>query len=394
MKTSADFDLVVYGASGFTGRLVAEHLARRYGPGSGLSWAMAGRSGDKLAAVRDEIGAPPDTPLIVAGADDPVALDALAARTRAVITTVGPFQLYGSTLVAACAAGGTDYLDLSGETAWMRAMIDAHEAQARASGARILFSCGFDSIPFELGVLYLQSAARARFGRVLPRVKGRVRVMRGGFSGGTAASGRATAAAARDPGVLSLLRDPFCLTPGFTGPAQPSGMAPAYDPDLEAWTAPFVMAPINTRNVHRSNALQGHAYGTDFVYDEMLVTGPGDTGEAAARAIAARPGLIGGEDDLEPGQGPSREEREAGGYDILFIGHDSEGPRLHAVVTGDRDPGYGSTSKIIVESAICLLEAADVPGGLWTPGAALGLGLVSRLSERAGLGFTIAYPGP
>ena len=195
MNPNAEFDIIVYGATGFTGRLVAEHLAARYGVDGEVKWAMAGRSADKLAQVRDEIGAPANTPLIVADAADPASLRAMVARGKAILTTVGPYQLYGSDLVAACAAAGTDYLDLSGEPTWMAEMIVAHDAAAKASGARILFSCGFDSIPFELGVFYTQRLARARLGHSVPRIKGRVRSMRGGLSGGTAASGAATMAA-------------------------------------------------------------------------------------------------------------------------------------------------------------------------------------------------------
>ena len=192
MNPKGEFDVVVYGATGFTGRLVAEYLARRYGVGGEVSWAMAGRSASKLAEVRDEIGAPADTPLIVADAADPASLRAMVARAKAVLTTVGPYQLYGNELVAACAAHGVDYVDLCGEPAWMRAMIDAHEAAARASGARIVFSCGFDSIPFDLGMLMLQDAMRRQYGSTASRVRGRVRRMKGTFSGGTAASLQAT----------------------------------------------------------------------------------------------------------------------------------------------------------------------------------------------------------
>jgi short subunit dehydrogenase-like uncharacterized protein len=284
------FDLVVHGATGFTGRLVVEYLLQRYPAGSGLRWAMGGRSAEKLAAVRDELGAPADTPLVVTDTGNPASLQALMGCTRLVLTTVGPYQLYGNELVAACAKAGVDYVDLCGEPAWMRRMIDAHEAQAKASGARIVFSCGFDSIPFDLGVFLLQTEMKARFGQPANRVRGRVRKMKGTFSGGTAASLKATlAAAASEPGVLDLLRDPFALTPGFTGPRQPSGSKPMVDEALGegVWVAPFVMAAINTRNVHRSNFLLGHAYGADFVYDEMLVTGPGAKGEAFANAVAA-----------------------------------------------------------------------------------------------------------
>lgn len=391
MNPAAEFDIIVYGASGFTGRLVADYLAQRYGVDGEVKWAMAGRSADKLAAVRDEIAAPANTPIVVADAADPASLDAMVKRTKAVLTTVGPYQLYGNELVAACAAAGTDYLDLSGEPAWMRWMIDAHEATAKKSGARILFSCGFDSIPFELGVLFLQEEAKRRFGAPVPQVKGRVRAMQGSFSGGTAASLKATmAAAAKDPGVLELLRDPFSLTPGAQGPKQPNLNKPAVDPDLDLWVAPFVMAPINTKNVHRSNFLMGHAYGRDFVYDEMMIAGPGERGEAVAKAITEGGAAMGGEGGPKPGEGPSKEEREAGFYDILFLGRGPDGQRIKVGVKGDKDPGYGSTSKIIAETAICLVkDAPGVPGGIWVPGAALGTKLIERLQKNAGLSFEV-----
>ena len=386
------FDLVVHGATGFTGRLVVEYLLRRYPAGSGLRWAMGGRNADKLAAVRDELGAPADTPLVVTDTTNPASLQALMNATRLVLTTVGPYQLYGNELVAACAASGVDYVDLCGEPAWMRQMIDAHEATAKASGARIVFSCGFDSIPFDLGVFMLQKEFAQRFGHAAPRVRGRVRKMKGTFSGGTAASLKATmAAAASQPGVLDLLKNPFSLTPGFEGPRQPSGHKPMVDEALGdgVWVAPFVMAAINTRNVHRSNLLLKHAYGTDFVYDEMLVTGPGEKGEAIANAVAGDKSL-GSDKGPKPGEGPSREERENGFYDVLFLGTDNEGHSLRVSVKGDRDPGYGSTSKMIAEAAVCLLQdAASTPGGIWTTAPALGDKLIARLQANAGLTFAV-----
>ncbi|WCT24979.1 saccharopine dehydrogenase family protein [Acidovorax temperans] len=386
------FDLVVHGATGFTGRLVVEYLLQRYPAGSGLRWAMGGRNADKLAAVRDELGAPADTPLVVTDTTNPASLQALMNATRLVLTTVGPYQLYGNELVAACAASGVDYVDLCGEPAWMRQMIDAHEATAKASGARIVFSCGFDSIPFDLGVFMLQKEFAQRFGHAAPRVRGRVRKMKGTFSGGTAASLKATmAAAASQPGVMDLLKNPFSLTPGFEGPRQPSGHKPMVDEALGdgVWVAPFVMAAINTRNVHRSNLLLKHAYGTDFVYDEMLVTGPGEKGEAIANAVAGDKSL-GSDQGPKPGEGPSREERENGFYDVLFLGTDNEGHSLRVGVKGDRDPGYGSTSKMIAEAAVCLLQdAATTPGGIWTTAPALGDKLIARLQANAGLGFAV-----
>ncbi|MCC2104514.1 MAG: saccharopine dehydrogenase NADP-binding domain-containing protein [Hyphomicrobiales bacterium] len=388
MRGGREFDIVVYGASGFTGRLVAEYLAGR--EGAATRWAMAGRDLARLAAVRDEIGAPSDLPLIAADASNPQSLLGMAKRTRVVLTTVGPYQIYGSDLVAACAAEGTDYADLCGEPAWMRAMIDANDAQAKKTGARIVFSCGFDSIPFDLGVLTLQTEATKRFGKPFARVKGRVRKMRGTFSGGTAASLRATmAAAAKDPNIVALLKNPFALTPGFQGPKQPSGMKPEYDEDFGSWMAPFVMATINTRNVHRTNALTGFSFGRDFVYDEMVITGPGEKGEQIAKGMAAQGSGMEGDKGPKPGEGPSKEERESGFYDLVFLGVGPDGRKLAASVKGDKDPGYGSTSRMIAETALALAEDDTVAGGVWTPGAALGLPLAERLQKNAGIVFTI-----
>jgi len=387
-KTKAEFDIIVYGASGFTGRLVAEYLSKR-----GIKrWAMAGRSAAKLAEVRDLIGAPKDTPLVEADASAPETLTAMCNRARVIITTVGPYQLYGPELVKACAETGTDYVDLCGEPAWMRQMIDAHDETAKKSGARIVFSCGFDSIPFDLGVWFLQQEAIRQNGAPAPRVKGRVRKMQGGASGGTIASLTETMkAAAKDLSIVGLLRSPFALTPGFEGPSQPSGMIPEYDSATGTWAAPFVMAPINTKNVHRSNFLLGHPYGADFTYDEMMMTTIGDAGKAIAEGIAtalksANP--FGEGHQPKPGEGPSAEEREAGFYDILFIGEYPDGKSIRASVKGDRDPGYGSTSKMIAESALTLLEV-DTPGGVVTPGAIMAKPLIARLTANAGLEFAL-----
>mgnify|MGYP006177027851 CR=1 FL=1 len=405
--TPREFDIVVYGATGYTGRLVAEHFVREYGgKPDAPKWAMAGRSKEKLAEVRDLIGAPADTPLVIADASDPGTLDAMCHRTRVVLTTVGPYQLYGDELVGACVRSGTDYADLCGEPVWMRQKIDEHEAAAKASGARICFSSGFDSIPFDLGVLYLQHEAQKRLGQPLVRVHGRVKVMKGGFSGGTAASLLASVeAAGRDPAVARTLRNPYALVPGFEGPRQPDDGVADYDELAQSWTAPFVMAPINTKNVHRTHALRGHPWGTGFIYSERMLTGDGPAGEKRARALARQAkwqnlaldfgptrALIRRFVLPQPGQGPTREQREKGRYEVRFIGVTADGQVLKASVKGDRDPGYGSTCKLISETALCLLEDVDrgmAPGGVWTPGAAMGLALVRRLSERAGLSFSV-----
>jgi len=386
MADATAHDIVIYGATGYTGRLVAEYLHEK--DGHGLRWAMAGRSPEKLAAVRDEIGAPESVPLVVADAEDPDSLRAMAESTRAVITTVGPYQLYGARLVEACVAAGTDYVDLCGEPLWMREMIAMHQDAAKVSGARIVFSCGFDSIPFDLGVLFLQEAAGQAFGGPCSRVRGRVRAMNGEFSGGTAASLGATMdAIGKDPSLVQVLVNPFCLADGFTGPQQPADNKPYEDEVLGQWVAPFIMAVINTKNIHRSNALLGHAYGEDFRYDEMMLTGPGERGKATAEMVAASNPLV-GDNAPKPGEGPSREAREAGNYDLLFVGTTESGDELRVAVTGDRDPGYGSTSRMISESAVCLIEeCGDLSGGFYTPAPAMGQRLINRLVSHAGLTF-------
>lgn len=386
--TSPEFDIIVYGATGYTGRLVAEYLGTHYGPrDDGPKWAMAGRSQEKLEAVRDEIGAPGDTPLVVADAEDMANLEAMCRRTKVVITTVGPYQLYGDNLVAACVKTGTDYADLSGEPAWMAEKIEQHEADARKSGARICFSSGFDSIPFDLGVLMTQKLAKERYGKPARHIRGRVRAMEGTFSGGTAASlGATMKAAAKNPKIINVLRDPFALAPGFDGPGQPSGMVPHYEKDLDKWAAPFVMAPINTKNVHRTNFLLGHPYGEDFQYDEMILTSPGETGRKMAEAAAEMMKNPFGAKPPKPGEGPSREERENGFYDVLFVAEMDDGETFHYGVKGKYDPGYGSTSRMIAETGIALTQC-DAPGGIGTPGSFLGEDLVKRLEEHAELTF-------
>ncbi len=391
MTDARELDLVVYGATGFTGRLVAEYLAGRDASDAPIRWAMAGRNRAKLESVRDEIGAPAETPLVVADVQDAQSLAAMVASARCILSAVGPYGLYGSELVAACAETGTDYLDLSGEILWMFEMIERHDARARETGARIVHSAGFDSVPFDLGVLYLQNEARRRFGGPCSRVRTRVVDLRGGASGGTLASMKLTMdALKRDPSLFARLANPFSLCNGFEGPAQPSGNEVAEDAVAGGWTAPFYMAPINTKNVHRSNALMGHPYGKDFVYDEMFLTGAGPEGEAAARALVEQTARMGGKGGPKPGEGPSKAEREAGRYELLLVGSHAGGSEIRVKVTGDRDPGYGSTSKMIAESALCLLlDDVETGGGIWTPAAALGEKLLPRLVAGAGLTFEV-----
>lgn len=402
--SAQEFDVIVYGATGFTGRLVAEYLYKTYGANGDVRWAMAGRDEEKLKTIRNEIGAPYTLPVIVANANESGALDTLAHRTRVMITTVGPYQRYGEGLLAACAKAGTDYVDLCGEPNWMAAMIAKYEKTAKESGARIVFSCGFDSIPFDCGVWYLQQEAKTRFGQPLRDVRGRVRKMKGTFSGGTMASMLATfEAIKRDPSLAARMTDPFLLSPERLAP-QPNGEAVTEDADISSWAAPFVMASINTKNVHRSNALAKYPYGRDFTYSEMMATGGGAKGRQRAKAAQStsnmQRALLGFPPTRflltqfalpKPGEGPDKEARETGMYDVLFVGTAADGRSLRAGVYGDKDPGYGSTSKMLSEAALVLNDTSrqTTPGGIWTPAAAMGDALIARLQEKAGLTFKL-----
>lgn len=386
----SEFDIIVYGATGYTGRLVAEYLDQHYrGSAEGPKWAMAGRSLDKLQMVRDEIKAPDSTPLIVADAEDQASLANMCEKARVILTTVGPYQLYGDALIEVCVQTGTDYADLCGEPGWMREKIDAHHENAKKTGAHICFSSGFDSIPFDLGVFMTQQECKKRFGKPAPRIKGRVRSMQGTFSGGTAASLTASMKAVmKKPSLIPILQSPFGLTPGFEGPSQPLGMVPEYDDKLGKWAAPFIMATINTKNVHRTNFLNGHPYGENFKYDEMMLTDPGEAGKAAAHAAMEMLKNPFGAKPPKPGEGPSKQEREEGFYDVLFVAEMEEGEALHYGVKGKYDPGYGSTSRMLAETGIALLSC-DKSGGVGTPGHFLGEALVRRLEEHADLSFSV-----
>lgn len=381
-----EFDIIVYGASGFTGRLVAEYLQAEYG-GSDIRWAMAGRNAEKLADVRDEMGIPESVSIVTANSDKPETLTDMAKRAKAIITTVGPYQLYGEPLLKACAENGTDYVDLCGEPAWMKDMIDRYDETAKASGARIVLSCGFDSIPFDLGVLFTQNHAIEHHGGALPRIRCRVRGMKGTFSGGTAASFAETMKRAqKQPEILGWLKDPFSLSPE-AGADQPPIHKPMEEVDLGSWATPFIMASINTKNVHRSNALLDYKYGKNFQYGEMVLTGPGEKGEKLAKGMASSNAF--GDNPPKPGEGPSKEERENGSYDVMFVGAASDGSAIITSVQGDKDPGYGSTSKMIAESAITLVKDVKGPGGVMTPAPAMGDALIKRLEDHAGLTFAV-----
>jgi short subunit dehydrogenase-like uncharacterized protein len=389
MSKSSEFDFVVYGATGFTGKLVVEYLQAKYSDNNEINWAMAGRSLEKLNQVKTDLGVSNSVKILEVNSNDQASIEKMMEMTDCVLTTVGPYQLYGNEIVKSCAETGTDYVDLCGEPGWMHEIISKYNDKAKETGARIVFSCGFDSIPFDLGVLFLQDEVKKQTGRTSNKVRARVRVMEGEFSGGTAASFGATMASLKtNPELFSILGNPFSLSEGFQGPQQENDSKPVFDEALGVWVAPFFMAPINTKNVHRSNMLQNHAYGEDFLYNEMWVAGPGEEGEQIAKMMAtANP--MSGDDVPKPGEGPSKESREAGSYDVLFCA-DIEGSVISTSVTGDMDPGYGSTSKMIAESAICLVkDSAELEGGIYTPASSMGRKLIKRLVDNAGLTFNV-----
>jgi short subunit dehydrogenase-like uncharacterized protein len=404
----AQHDLIVFGATSFVGALLCRYLASAFGPpGARLNWAAAGRSQARLETMRASLGGGnAGLRLIVADAADEAALAAMCAQGRVVISTVGPYALYGEPLVKICANTGTDYCDLTGEVHWIKRMIDRYEAAAKASGARIVHCCGFDSIPSDLGVLFLQDEAQRRFGEHCRDVSMRVKAIRGGASGGTIASMMNIAReAAADPALRKQLSNPYLLCPQPAPNVRQRAMgAAAYDAEFGAWVAPFVMAGINTRIVHRSNALSGYAYGRDFRYDEAMLTGKGLAGRAKALGITAGLGGFLAASAVAParwalkrvlpapGEGPSPEAQANGFYDLRFAGTAADGRKLRAKVVGAGDPGYGSTSKILGQAGAFLafdVPRTQKPGGFWTPAAIFGSRLIERLPSQAGLRFEI-----
>ena len=402
-------DLIVFGATSFVGQILTRYLAEQFGTHGPLRWAIAGRSEAKLAALRNSLGlASGKVPLLVADAADEAALRRLCEDTRVVVSTVGPYALYGEPLVKVCTETGTDYCDLTGEVHWVRRMIRTYEAAARKSGARIVPSCGFDSMPSDLGVHFLQQQARKRFGEPCTTVKMRVKAMRGGFSGGTVASlMNFVKEAAANPALRKEIANPYSICPEGYAPKtrQPSVKSAQYDADFEAWVAPFVMSAVNARVVQRSNALSKQAYGADFRYDEAMLMGRGLQGRAAATGLSvglggfmlasALPPTRWGLERFvlpAPGEGPSAEAQRKGFFDFRFLGKTSDGRKLRVKVTGDRDPGYGSTAKMLGQAGASLaLDFADSgrKGGFWTPATMFGDRLIERLVAHSGLTFDV-----
>jgi short subunit dehydrogenase-like uncharacterized protein len=404
------YDVIVFGATSFVGQLLCRYLASHFDARS-LRWAAAGRSVEKLERMRGSLDLKGrEIPLIIADARDEKSLVAMCAQTRVVVSTVGPYALYGEPLVKACAEHGTDYCDLTGEVHWIRRMLDRYETTAQKTGARIVHCCGFDSVPSDLGVHFLQQRAFERLGRYCSHIKMRVKAIRGGLSGGTIASivNMATEAA-QNPALRRDLQNPYLLCPRDHQPKtrQESLNRPHFDSDFGAWLAPFIMAGINTRVVHRSNALLNYAYGEDFRYDEAMLAGAGQRGRMTAYAIA---GALGGFVAMigmaptrwllqrlllpAPGQGPSPQSQAEGFYDLRFLGIFDDGRTIAAKVTGDADPGYASTSRMLAQVAAILADGkVHKTGGFWTPATLLGDTLIEALEQHAGLSFTLVDAG-
>ena len=397
------FDIIVWGASGFTGRLVAEYLFKKYGANDTVKWAMGGRNQTKLEQVRAEV-ADESVPLVIADSNDEATLNAMVQSTKVICTTVGPYAKYGSKLVAACVAHQTDYCDLTGEVQWIRRMIDQHHDTATANGTKIVHTCGFDSIPSDMGVYFMQKEAQAQTGQSIKHIKMRVGGAKGGISGGTYASlTNVLVEAEKDKSIYAMLLNPYGLNPKGedSGPDQPDLQKVVYDKTAQSWIFPFIMAGINTKVVRRSHALAGYPYGKDFRYDEAMMSGKGISGRLKAIAATLPLGLLmSAKPDSflkkmidkrlpKPGEGPNKAAREAGFYNLKFFNILEDDTVILGKVTGDMDPGYGSTSKMLAESAICLAKD-DIPelGGVLTPSLAMGDALLKRLQENAGLGFS------
>jgi len=402
-----EFDVIVQGATGFTGTLVAEYLLRQYGADGDLRWALAGRSEEKLRDVREGLGsAASEVHLIVADSFDKTALQSLCERTRVVLTTVGPYALYGSDLVEACVNSGTHYCDLAGEVQWIRKMVDTHHDRARETGAKIVHCCGFDSVPMDIGVWFLQRAAHEKYGSYCKSISMLVKATKGTASGGTLASMMNLIKESReDRSIARTLIHPYSLNPEGEreGPDERDQQRVIYRDDAKAWTAPFIMAGVNTKVVRRSHALAGYPYGKDFRYDESVMSGRGFSGWLKGTIMTLGLGAIVFLASFtptrnllqrfvlsKPGEGPDRELQQEGFFNLMQIGVLANGTQLHGRITGDQDPGYGSTSKMLSECAVCLAkdELEDF-GGVLTPAAAMGAPLIDRLRKNAGLTFDL-----
>ncbi len=399
-----NYDIVIWGATSFVGQLVAERLLNTYGKDQGVSIAFAGRSKDKLEQLKRSLHSP-DVPILVGDAKDETFIAGLVASTKVVISTVGPYALYGETLVKACCEQGKDYCDLTGEPQWIAQMLHKYENLANTTGARIINCCGFDSIPSDLGVFWMQQQAKQDFGEYLQQIRYQFRASKGGVSGGTIASMvNAIKSIKENPQLAKSFKTPYALLKNkpVELPFQPNVRSVKKDPESGTYLAPFVMASINTKIVHRTNYLNEYQWGKDFLYDEAMCMGKGIRGWYRATwltlglgmfALAASYGWSRGLLEKfilpKPGEGPERELVDNGYFNVRMHGQTAQGQKFAIRVKGQGDPGYGSTCKMISEVAWLLLESNQHKGkcGFLTPAFAFEHKLVERLQQRADFTF-------
>jgi len=408
-NTQTTFDIIIFGASSFVGQILTRYMLKQFPKNADLTWAIAGRSESKLTQLKQSLGEQGEhIQVLIADASDEDKLRALCESTKVVVSTVGPYALYGEPLVKACVTTGTDYCDLTGEVQWIAKMLERYQDIAKITGARIVNCCGFDSIPSDLGVYFLQQQAKQQFGENCSSIKMRVKAMKGAASGGTVASmTNIFKEVATDPGLRKVLANPYAICPADHGNKvrQDSMNCPQYDPDFNSWAAPFVMAVINTRIVHRSNCLIEDGYSEHFSYNEAMLTGKGFMGGGMAAGVSAGLGTFALAAAIapsrwamekfilpKPGEGPNEEAQHKGFYDLRFYGKTDSGDEIRCKVTGDQDPGYGSTAKMLGQAVACLVQ--DIPkdkvsGGFWTPASVFGGALITRLIENAGLTFEV-----
>ncbi len=398
------FDLIIWGATGFTGQLVVEYLWQKYGQ-SQFRWAIAGRDAEKLDKV-SAYYALKGIPILTADSFDLDALKRLASQTKVICSTVGPYSLYGNALLQACIEESCHYCDLTGEVPWIRKTIDRHHQQAIEKKLRIVHSCGFDCIPSDLGVKVVQQAFFKKYGYFTNHVYTRVAMLKGKLSGGTYASmNHLMAEAKKDKTIGKIIANQYALNPdsNHQGADQKDLQSIKKDKITGQWLAPFIMAGVNTRVVRRSHALMNFPYGHVFSYEEAMLCGKGFKGRMKAGFILAGLGLLQAAKPgsfikkiidsrmPKPGEGPDKESRNSGGFKFLIFaqGHDTD--QVVLAVRGNRDPGYGSTSKMLAESAISLIYEEQLPDiyGVLTPAVALGDVLMKRLEENAGVTFEV-----
>ena len=405
------YAVVLYGATSFVGQITAKYLSQFLADSNDVEWAIAGRDEEKLKKLQSEIsdsGSAKKVDIIIANSNDEASLDEMTKQAKVVISTVGPYLKYGEPLIKSCANNGTDYVDLTGEAIFIKDMMDKYQDTASQSGARIVNSCGFDSIPSDLGVYFTQQQAEKQFDEVCEKIHMRVKAAKGGLSGGTVAS-MATIfeEVGKDKSRRKQVANPYLLNDDADVPnvRQKNVSKPEYDSEHGRWLAPFVMASINTRIVHRTNQLTDYEYGREFKYDEAMWMKDGVKGQLTSYALSA--GLFGFATTMmfkpsrellskhvlpKSGSGPSKSEQENGYFDIRFFGYTASNDSISTKVTGDRDPGYGSTSRMLAQSALCLaqdISHKDVKGGFWTPASAMGDKLIARLEEHSGLSFEV-----